>query len=298
MNEKRNLHGVILLDKPAGMSSNQALQKVKYRLKAKKAGHTGSLDPLATGLLPICLGQATKVSEYLLGSSKRYETLIKLGETTDTLDAEGELVASYPVQLTEEKLQLALEKFRGEIEQIPPMFSALKKNGQPLYKLARRGVEVERAARKMTVHELIAQRVDETHIHVKVHCSSGFYIRSLADDLGRELGCGGHVVELRRTAIKALDVAQSVTLEQIEECAEPQVYIQPIDVLISDFAQLTLSTEQAIDLQHGRTTPANGWKANGFCRFYAADGTLLAVGEVLPHDRLKMRKLFVLETSA
>lgn len=191
------------------MSSNKALQIVKHRFNASKAGHTGSLDPLATGLLPICFGQATKISEYLLHSHKRYQTVIKLGEVTDTLDSEGEVTKTSDVDVSDADIEQALEQFRGEIKQVPPMYSALKKDGQPLYKLARKGKVIERPARDMTVFELTAERLDPLHIKLNVHCSSGFYIRSLAHDLGQALGCGAHVVELRRTHIKSTEVQQA-----------------------------------------------------------------------------------------
>jgi len=228
--DKNDIHGIILLDKPTGMSSNKALQIVKHRFNAKKAGHTGSLDPLATGLLPICLGQATKVSEYLLDSHKKYTTVIKLGEITDTLDSEGEVTKVCSVDVNGEQLQDALDQFKGNIKQVPPMYSALKKDGQPLYKLARKGEVVERPARDMTVYDLSAKRLDQEHVRLSVHCSSGFYIRSLAHDLGQALGCGAHVVELRRTEIKSVNVDQAVPLEVIEQANLKDV-LQPIDMI-------------------------------------------------------------------
>ncbi len=290
---KRNLHGVVLLDKPAGVSSNHALQRVKHLLGARKAGHTGSLDPLATGLLPICLGQATKVSEYLLGSSKQYTTRIKLGETTDTLDAEGTILESKPVDVSAENLAAALAKFRGEIEQTPPMYSALKKDGQPLYKLARKGEVIERKARKMTVHELRAERIDERIIELKVHCSSGFYIRSLADDLGKELGCGAHVIELRRTAIKSIDVAEAIDLESLLALEQPEQTIKSIDVLLPDFARIELNEEQVEHVRHGRRVLSDLPASQGLMQFLDTSGHLLAIGEIEANGLLKTHKLFV-----
>lgn len=290
---KQNIHGVILLDKPSGISSNRALQRVKHLVNAKKAGHTGSLDPLATGLLPICLGQATKVSEYMLNSHKKYKTVIRLGQTTDTLDSEGEILREREVAVSAAQIAAALDLFRGEIEQIPPMYSALKKNGQPLYKLAREGKEVARAARKMTVFELHAQRLDEFHLVLDVHCSSGFYIRSLAADLGESLGCGAHVVELRRTAIKSIEVDAAITLADLEAATAPLAELRPIDYLLSDMPRLVLDKQQADDLLHGRKAPANGLASDLLSRFYAADGNLLGVGEITAGGLLKSHKLFV-----
>lgn len=289
---QKNIHGVILLDKPSGISSNKALQKVKHRFNAKKAGHTGSLDPLATGLLPICLGQATKVSEYFLNSHKKYTTVIRLGETTDTLDSEGQVIESRPVEVSDEQIQLALEQFRGDIKQVPPMYSALKRGGQPLYKLARKGEIIERSARDMTVHSLQAVRLDQFKVELKVHCSSGFYIRSLADDIGQVLGCGAHVVELRRTDIKSISVDQADTLEAIEN-AQLQDVLLPIDSLLQDFPKIPISESQALSLIQGRATPADGLKTDGLSRFYRPDGYLFGLGEVNEQGLLKTQKVFV-----
>lgn len=289
---KNNIHGVILLDKPSGMSSNQALQKVKRRYNARKAGHTGSLDPLATGLLPICLGQATKVSEYLLNSHKRYTTVIKLGETTDTLDSEGDVLTQAPVNVDEAQLESALRRFRGNIKQVPPMYSALKKDGQPLYKLARSGQEVERAARNMTVYELTAQRLDQQHVELNVHCSSGFYIRSLAHDLGQVLGCGAHVVALRRTHIKSISVEQAYELEDIEQSNLESVLL-PIDSLLPDMPKTCISEAQATSLQHGKQTSAEGAAPISLTRLYRGHDSLFAIGEITSRNTIKTHKIFV-----
>ncbi|MEM7357733.1 MAG: tRNA pseudouridine(55) synthase TruB [Pseudomonadota bacterium] len=289
---KNNIHGVILLDKPGGMSSNQALQKVKHRFNARKAGHTGSLDPLATGLLPICLGQATKVSEYLLNSHKRYTTVIRLGETTDTLDSEGEVQERREVLVEDEQLEGALDQFRGEIKQVPPMYSALKKGGQPLYKLARSGQEVERKARDMTVFELCAKRLDQHHVELDVHCSSGFYIRSLAHDLGQALGCGAHVVELRRTHIKSISVAQAHSLENIEQGSLKSVLL-PIDSLLGELPKTQISEAQATSLQHGKQTSAAGLEPICLTRLYRGADSLFAIGEITARNTIKTHKIFV-----
>ncbi|GHA08487.1 tRNA pseudouridine synthase B [Arenicella chitinivorans] len=290
--KKRDIHGVILLDKPTGMSSNKALQRVKSRFQARKAGHTGSLDPLATGLLPICLGQATKVCEYFLHSHKRYSTVIKLGVITDTWDADGEVLETHMVNVSDQVLQASLEQFRGQIQQVPPMFSALKKNGQPLYKLARRGEEIERESRTMTVHALHAERLDHDLVRLDVHCSSGFYIRSLAYDLGQILGCGAHVTELRRTESKGISVRDALSLDQIEQADLADILL-PIDTLLQDFPSVQLSAAQIESLRQGRPTSAGELTTSALSRFVAQDGALFAVGEVLANGILKTHKMFV-----
>lgn len=291
---KKNIHGVILLDKPTGKTSNAVLQRIKWLLSAKKAGHTGSLDPLATGLLPLCFGQATKVSEYLLHSHKKYTTVLKLGEVTDTLDSEGEVTATLPVDVSDEQLQHALEQFRGDIKQVPPMYSALKKDGQPLYKLARKGEIIERPARDMTVHSLEARRIDNVHVELKVHCSSGFYIRSLCHDLGQVLGCGAHVVELRRTDIKALTVEQAHSMDDIEN-TELKDLLLPIDTLIEHMPKIEISDAQATSMLQGKVTSSEGLQTTELTRFYRTNGALFGVGEVSETGAIKAQKTFVLD---
>lgn len=289
---KKNVHGILLLDKPTGMSSNKALQIIKHRFNAAKAGHTGSLDPLATGLLPICFGQATKISEYLLHSHKRYQTTIKLGEVTDTLDSEGEVTQRCDVTVSDEDINKALTQFRGDIKQVPPMYSALKKDGQPLYKLARKGQTIERPARDMTVHNLTATLLDAQHVKLKVHCSSGFYIRSLAHDIGQALGCGAHVVKLRRTDIKAISVEQAHTIEQLESACLDSVLL-PIDSLLSHLPKLEISDAQALSLTQGKLTQAQGLKSDELTRFYTPNQHLFGVGEVTSQGLIKTHKMFI-----
>lgn len=197
----RPVNGVILLDKPTGISSNDALQKVKRIYFAEKAGHTGALDPLATGMLPICLGEATKFSQFLLDSDKRYRVIAKLGERTNTSDSDGEVVETRDINVTPELLDECIDKFRGESDQVPSMFSALKYQGKPLYEYARQGIEVPREARKITVYEIVLHRFEGDEVEMEVHCSKGTYIRTIVDDLGEMLGCGAHVTMLRRTAV-------------------------------------------------------------------------------------------------
>lgn len=296
-NKKKQVHGILLIDKPLGLTSNAALQKVKWLYQAKKAGHTGALDPLATGLLPICFGQATKVSEYLLGSQKKYTTILKLGEVTDTRDAEGEVTQRRGVNVTDSQIIEALVQFRGKIKQVPPMFSALKKDGQPLYKLARKGREVERPARDMTVYSLEFERLSNDLIKLHVHCSSGFYIRSLGHDLGQVLGCGGHIVELRRTDIKSIGVDKAHSLDKLMDmgCDAPQLkdLLLPIDVLISDMPRLEISDQQIDRLLCGQPTEAGGLETTELTRFYRSTGQLFALGEVRADGQIKTQKIFV-----
>jgi len=246
---RRALDGVLLLDKPLGFSSNDALMRAKFLLLAKKAGHTGTLDPLASGLLPLCFGEATKFSQDLLDADKTYEATVRLGVRTTTGDAEGEAVETRPVDCVRADLEAALNHFRGPIEQVPPMYSALKRDGKPLYEYARAGQTLEREARAVTIHrlELLSCSLPEQpEFSMVVTCSKGTYIRTLAEDIGERLGCGAHLLALRRTGVGALTLAHAVTLEQLEQ-AEPAArteWLQAVDVLLSSFAAVTLDLEQ------------------------------------------------------
>ena len=219
----RHLSGVFLLNKPLGLSSNCALQKVRRLFNAQKAGHTGALDPLATGLLPICLGEATKFSHYLLDSTKRYQTTVKLGQTTTTGDAEGEILQQRETPaLTAESIEKVLAQFRGDIQQVPPMYSALKRDGRPLYELARQGIEIEREARPVTIYELKLLSFTEDSLTLDVTCSKGTYIRVLGEDIGEALGCGGHLIHLHRTQTGHFELIPSYTLEYLETLTSPE----------------------------------------------------------------------------
>lgn len=211
----RDINGIVLVDKPMGLSSNDLLQKVKRLFAANKAGHTGALDPLATGMLPICLGEATKFSQHLLDADKRYRVVARLGQRTDTSDAEGAIISERPVELGQQQLEQALQRFRGESMQIPSMYSALKHQGRPLYEYARQGIEVERAARPIRVYELKLAHWDQQSLELEIHCSKGTYIRTIIDDLGEMLGCGAHVIQLRRLAVADYPTERMVTLEQL-----------------------------------------------------------------------------------
>jgi len=244
---RRPLHGVLLLDKPIGLSSNDALQKAKRLYRAEKAGHTGTLDPLASGLLPICFGAATKFSQVSLDADKAYRATLKLGQTTSTGDAEGEIARERPVQVDRAAIDAACARFSGEIEQIPPMHSALKKDGRALYEYARDGIVVERAPRRVTIHAIAIVDWHDDALVIDVSCSKGTYIRTLAEDIGEVLGCGAHLSALRRTGSGALRVEQAVTLEQLQAMDEAQrdALLAPADALISDWPPVHLNNDDA-----------------------------------------------------
>ncbi len=245
--QRRPVHGVLLLDKPLGLSSNQALQKAKWLLRAEKAGHTGTLDPLASGVLPLCFGAATKFSQLHLDADKTYEAVARLGVKTSTGDAEGEAIAERPVAVTADDLARVQARFTGPIRQVPPMHSALKKDGKALYEYAREGVEIERVARDVTIHSLELVAASAIDIRIRAVVSKGTYIRTLGEDIGEALGCGAHLTALRRTATGDFDISQCVTLETLEAMDEEQRLAQllPTEALVSDHARVTLGVEDA-----------------------------------------------------
>lgn len=244
---RRALHGVLLLDKPLGLSSNDALQKAKRLYRAEKAGHTGTLDPMATGLLPLCFGAATKFSQVSLDADKAYRATLKLGETTTTGDAEGELLQTRPVAVTREAIEAACQRHTGAIEQIPPMHSALKRDGRPLYEYARAGIELEREPRRVTIHRIDIVEWQAERLVIDVRCSKGTYVRTLAEDIGEALGCGAHLTALRRTGSGALTLDGCVTLAALEAMSEAErdALLLPPDALLADWPQLRLGPEDA-----------------------------------------------------
>lgn len=247
---RRPVHGVLLLDKPLHLSSNDALQKVKYLLRAEKAGHTGTLDPLATGVLPICFGAATKFSHIHLDAVKTYEATLKLGIKTSTGDAQGSVIQTRPVtpeMCSQRKLEQLSQTFTGKISQVPPMTSALKKDGRPLYELARQGLEVERAAREIVIHQLRITPLGDQLLALQVTCSKGTYIRTLGEDMGEFLGCGGHLSSLRRSATGAFDLTQTITLEQLQALSESARIdrLLPVDVMLGAYQRVDLDHENA-----------------------------------------------------
>lgn len=240
-----NINGVLLLDKPVGWSSNDALIKAKRLLNAIKAGHTGTLDPFATGLLPLCFGEATKFSADLLDADKTYQTVVHLGVITNTGDTEGEHVETCDVNVNEAQIRAVLEQFKGNILQVPPMYSALKRDGKPLYEYAREGVTLEREARPVTIHQLEFVKYEAPFLTLNVCCSKGTYIRVLGEDIGKALGCGAHLNALRRTQVGHLCLENTVTLDQLVEMSEEQRYslLAPVDALLSSFPEVPLSEE-------------------------------------------------------
>lgn len=250
--QRRPVHGVLLLDKPLGLSSNQALQKAKWLLRAEKAGHTGTLDPLATGVLPLCFGAATKFSGLHLDADKRYAATLQLGVRTTTGDAEGEVVERRDVPaITPEQLEAVRQRFLGRIHQVPPMHSALKKDGKALYEYARAGIEVERPPREVEIYELDLALTQTEQVQpaiaMQVRCSKGTYIRTLGEDIGKALGCGGHLTQLRRTATGPFTADQCITLEQLEALEEParMALLKPPEALLPDHTAVTLAGEDA-----------------------------------------------------
>ena len=252
---RRDVHGVLLLDKPQGMTSNDALQKVKRIFNAKKAGHTGALDPLATGMLPICFGEATKFSQYLLDSDKRYRVIAKLGERTDTSDADGQVICTKPVNITQTQIDEALSHFRGDILQVPTMFSALKYQGKPLYEYARQGITIEREARPISVYEnqFIQYDFAKQELTLEIHCSKGTYIRTIIDDLGELLGCGAHVIYLRRLQVSNYPVDKMISLDELQNISEKEPLLMPVDSPLQASRKVVLSESQGKDILLGRT---------------------------------------------
>jgi tRNA pseudouridine55 synthase len=291
----RDVNGMLLLDKPAGVSSNGALQSAKSLLEARKGGHTGSLDPIATGLLPLCFGETTKISGFFLDADKRYWTRIKLGESTETGDREGAVIFSSNDEIGVEHLMRTLDDFRGEFEQTPPMYSAIKKDGQPLYKLARQGIEIERESRPVTVYALEVTAFDGRFVELEIRCSRGFYVRSLAHDLGAALGVGGHVSELRRLGVGSLDVENAVTLTELEGLSEPE---RRSELLLSSDAGLThlprvdLSVDATFYLVRGQSVRAGRLPSDGWVRLYSTDAGFLGLGAVTEDGRVAPKRLF------
>jgi tRNA pseudouridine55 synthase len=297
---RRDIDGIILLDKPPGLSSSQALGRVKYLLAARKGGHTGSLDPLATGLLPLCFGQATKVSGWLLDADKRYVARARLGVRTATGDLEGEVLETRSVPaLSRDAIEAACAGLRGVIQQVPPMYSALKHQGERLYALARKGIEVERPPRSVTIHALVAELEAPDRLRLEVHCSKGTYIRVLVEDLGRALGCGATVAELRRTGHGAFRADDMVTLETLEAAAGeggPQAlerWLLPADRALLGWPEVRLDAAASRFLRQGQPVFVANVRHQGPIRMYASDGTFLGIGEVQDDGRVAPRRLFI-----
>ena len=289
-----NLSGLLLLDKPQGVTSNEALQEAKRLLNARKAGHTGSLDPIATGLLPLCFGSATKLSGFFLGADKTYWTRIRLGERTATGDSEGDVVEKKPVTVSQDDIEKALLNFQGEFLQTPPMYSAVKMNGTPLYKLARQGIEVERSPRTVVVYTMELKSFDGLDLELELKCSRGFYVRGLAHDLGNLLKCGGHVVALRRLVVADLKIEDAVKLAEltaVPDLAVRQKILTPIDGGLSHLPEVRLSADSAFYLCRGQAVRAHGLPNEGQVRLYAKEAGFLGIGMVTDDGRVTPRRL-------
>ncbi|HEU0220009.1 MAG TPA: tRNA pseudouridine(55) synthase TruB [Gallionella sp.] len=287
----RPLDGVLLFDKPLELSSNTALQKVRRLLQAEKAGHTGTLDPLATGLLPICFGEATKFSTALLDADKTYRALLRLGQTTSTGDAEGEIIAEHPVSVGQADVEAVLAKFRGEVRQLPPMHSALKHQGKPLYEYIRKGETVERELRNVTIHELVLNSFSSNEMDITVRCSKGTYIRTLAEDIGAALGCGAHLIGLRRTAIAHFDLRDAYSWQQLEAMTgtERDACVLPLETLMPDMPRLQLDAVQTQRLAQGQRLGLDSGLPDGRVCLHGPQGFIgvgLLQGRRLAPERL------------
>jgi tRNA pseudouridine55 synthase len=295
----RNINGILLLDKPVGVGSNTALQEVKRLFEARKAGHTGNLDPLASGLLPICLGEATKLSAFLLDADKVYTGTCKLGVRTTTADAEGEVIETRPVTgFDEARVREVLESFTGEITQIPPMHSAVKHQGQPLYKLAHQGIEVERKPRTVTIYELRLVRLEGDELEIYVHCSKGTYIRTLAEDIGEALGCGAHLAALRRNAAGPFQLEGAVTLDQVRRTAADglaalDALLLPMEEALSDWPVVQLTDNAAYYLAQGQAVLVPQAPTHGWVRLFREGQGFIGVGSILDDGRVAPKRLMV-----
>ena len=286
------IHGVLLFDKPLGWSSNKAVQTVKRCLQVNKVGHTGTLDPLATGMLPLCIGEATKFGQALLDADKGYHAVVQLGQVTTTGDKEGDVIASHAVPVIETDELARLERqLTGEISQIPPMYSALKHQGQALYHLARQGKTIERAARTITIHQLRLQQLNDSQLQLEVQCSKGTYIRTLAEDIGAAIGCGAHLISLRRTAVGRLPIASMVTMQQLQHSDQWRSYLLPIDSCVQPLPALELADHDVSRLLWGQVVLLSQWPALGLHRLYNARQQFLGLAEILTDGRLLPKRL-------
>jgi len=289
---KREIDGVFLLNKPLGFSSNQALKKIQWLFNAKKAGHTGTLDPMASGLLPICIGEATKFSHRLLEANKTYIATIQLGVTTTTGDQEGEVVNQKDVVLKPNQLEETLQKFTGDITQTPPMFSALKFEGKPLYEYARQGIEIERKSRQVTIYDITLNKIEESIVILEVSCSKGTYIRTLAEDIGHALGCGAYLKGLERTQTGNFQLSDALTIEAIEamSMASREETLLPVDALLEGLSSIKLTLTETEAIKKGQAIDFNG-KNDNELRLYGTSGQFLGVGQPDLQGRLFPKRL-------
>ena len=292
----RDVDGILILDKPIGCSSNQALQQVRKLYRARKAGHCGSLDPLATGILPICLGEATKFSSYLLGANKTYRATCRLGETTTTGDTEGEIVESRPVTVEVTQVERSLTQFVGEIEQIPPMYSALKHQGKRLYQLARKGIQVERKARQVTIYRLALLSCSGDSLSFEVSCSKGTYIRTLAEDIGAVLGCGAHLTALRRSAVDSFVEQDAITMDQLQLLEQKGMdqlddLLLPVTRAVVQFPELILDASSSLMISQGKQVQLGASEAAGLRRLVTDEGRFMGLGKVASDGELAAKRL-------
>jgi len=290
---KKNINGILLLDKPLGFSSNQALQRVKWLLQAAKAGHTGTLDPLATGLLPLCFGEATKFAHYLTDADKTYRATIKLGVTTTTGDAEGAVLNTLPVNVTSNQFDEACRKFVGVISQVPPMYSALKHEGKALYEYAREGVEIERKVRTVTIHAIEVLSFAGDVAEIEVTCTKGTYIRTLAEDIGAHLGCGAHLIGLRRTATANYVIAETITLEAFEALSSEErlAKLAPPETAVDYLPSVMLDADSAFYLMQGQAVWRSGNIPVGLLRLYDERNVFLGLGEQQSDGKIAPKRL-------
>lgn len=292
----RDIDGILLLDKPAGISSNKALQTARFLFKANKAGHTGSLDPLATGMLPICFGEATKFSAYLIDASKTYRAICQLGRTTTTADAEGEVTSESAVKVSVEDITTVLSQFVGCIDQIPPMHSAVKHKGQRLYRLARKGKEVERNARKIEIYSLQLVGFEGSQLEMDVHCSKGTYIRTLAEDIGKTLGCGAYLAGLRRTGVEPFWHQTSYSLDDLRELYEqgPDYLdrcLLPVNSALVDLPELIVETAVADFLKQGRVVLVDEPPLAGLISLVLENGQFIGIGQASSDGKISPKRL-------
>lgn len=293
----RAINGILLLDKPAGLTSNKALQIVKAIYQAQKAGHTGSLDPLATGMLPICFGEATKISNYLLEAKKRYRFTCRLGVVTTTGDAEGEIISTRDVpDLSGQDIENVLQQFRGEIEQVPPMYSALKHNGERLYDLARQGIEVERKPRNVTIYDLTLVNFQDDQLELEALCSKGTYIRTLAQDIGEQLGCGASISALHRLAVGPFDKPEAmVTLAELESMqpSDRDALLLPIDSALMTWPEVQLNADLSFYVSQGQPVQVPKAPTHGWVRLYNSEKQLfLGIGQIKDDGKVAPKRLF------
>ena len=298
-NAQRQISGVLLFDKPPGLTSNAALQKVKCLFQADKAGHTGTLDPLATGLLPVCLGEATKFSQGLLDSGKIYQAVVKLGETTSTGDAEGEILSSQAVNVSRARVEKALNRLQGSVSQIPPMYSALKHRGKPLYAYAREGKQVERSPRKVHIETLRLDNITGQEIKITIHCSKGTYVRVVAEDLGEMLGCGAYLKALRRIGVGPFHLNEALTLPQLEAMNVEQrdASLLPVDSLLRALPKILLEDENSRNFLQGNAISQAASSTSGMARIYNMKQIFIGLGEITAEGKIRPKRLLYAHTA-